>query len=83
MSFTLRQRTPDEVALMQALLVTFRESFDNAKVPAGKRPSAVSWQKLLGVGQFIALVTMKADEVVGGIAPYEVPKFGQDRSEIY
>jgi aminoglycoside 3-N-acetyltransferase I len=32
---------------------------------------------------FIGLVALKAGEVVGGIAAYELKKFEQERSEIY
>jgi aminoglycoside 3-N-acetyltransferase I len=38
---------------------------------------------LLGSEYFIALVAMANNSVVGGIAAYELPKFEQERSEIY
>src|SRR3546814_20940493 len=37
----------------------------------------------LGSDTFIALAAIKGDEVVGGIAAYVLPKFEQERSEIY
>jgi aminoglycoside 3-N-acetyltransferase I len=39
--------------------------------------------RLLGSDYFMALVALEGDEVVGGIAAYELRKFEQERSEIY
>jgi aminoglycoside 3-N-acetyltransferase I len=49
----------------------------------GKRPRADYLLRLLSSKYFIALVALKRDEVVGGIAAYELRKFEQERSEIY
>ena len=38
---------------------------------------------LLGSNTFIALAAMNDDQLVGGIAAYVLPKFEQERSEIY
>jgi aminoglycoside 3-N-acetyltransferase I len=38
---------------------------------------------LLGKAHFIALVAVDGDDVVGGLAAYELEKFEQARSEIY
>jgi aminoglycoside 3-N-acetyltransferase I len=40
-------------------------------------------RQLLGADTFIALAALAGDEVVGGIAAYELKKFEQERSEIY
>lgn len=40
-------------------------------------------RRLLGSDTFIALAALKRDEVIGGIAAYELKKFEQPRSEIY
>ena len=50
---------------------------------AAKQPNAGYLQQLLDSDYFIALAAMKNDEVVGGIAAYELRKFEQERSEIY
>lgn len=68
---------------MRALLATFGEAFDEMPTYASNQPSAGYLEQLLGSEYFIALAALKNDEVVGGIAAYELRKFEQERSEIY
>ncbi|MEP6607961.1 MAG: AAC(3)-I family aminoglycoside N-acetyltransferase [Burkholderiaceae bacterium] len=77
------QLTRDDQALMEALLATFGEAFDEVETYAAKPPSAGYLQQLLGSDYFIALVALTNGQVVGGIAAYELKKFEQERSEIY
>ncbi len=83
MSLDVRQLTPDDVEMMEALLATFGEAFDDVCTYTGNRPSAGYLQRLLGGDSFIALAALKSGDVVGGIAAYELRKFEQERSEIY
>ncbi len=83
MSLDVRQLTPDDVEMMEALLATFGEAFDDVGTYTGNRPSAGYLQRLLGGDSFIALAALKSGDVVGGIAAYELRKFEQERSEIY
>ena len=83
MSLRIRQLTSDDVALMEALLATFGDAFDEVDTYTNSRPSTGYLRHLLGSDYFIALVALKSDEVVGGIAAYELRKFEQERSEIY
>ena len=83
MSVDIRLLTPNDVALMEALLTTFGEAFDDVGTYTENRPSAGYLRRLLGGDSFIALAALKSDEVVGGIAAYELRKFEQERSEIY
>ena len=80
---SIHQLTRDDRALMQALLATFGEAFDEVETYTGNQPSAGYLQQLLGSDYFIALAASKNGEVVGGIAAYELKKFEQERSEIY
>jgi aminoglycoside 3-N-acetyltransferase I len=80
---SIRQVTPDQVAVMEAMLTTFGEAFDDTDTYGGNRPGAAYLQQLLGSDCFIALAALKGDEVVGGVAAYELKKFEQRRSEIY
>lgn len=68
---------------MQALLDVFAEAFGDAETYGRTRPSAAYLARLLGGDFFIALAALKGDEVVGGLAAYELRKFEQERSEIY
>jgi aminoglycoside 3-N-acetyltransferase I len=83
MSVTIRQLTADDRALMDGLLTTFGEAFDDVETYSAHRPSEAYLRQLLGSDSFIALVAVKHDVVVGGLAAYELKKFEQERSELY
>lgn len=83
MSLRIQQLTPDDLALMEALLVTFGAAFDDLGTYTKNPPSSGYLRQLLGGDSFIALAAVKQEEVVGGIAAYELRKFEQERSEIY
>ena len=79
----IQQIMPKDVALMEALLTTFSEVFDEVETYSGNRPSADYLRELLKHDYFIAIAALKAGEVVGGLTAYELKKFEQERSEIY
>ena len=83
MARVIHQLTTDDVALMEGLLATFGEAFEDVETYAGKRPGADYLRRLLGSDSFIALAALKHGKVVGGLAAYELRKFEQERSEIY
>ena len=83
MPVDVRQLTPDDIVLMNALLATFGEAFDDEGTYIENRPSSGYLRRLLGSDYFIVLVALISDDVVGGIAAYELRKFEQERSEIY
>jgi aminoglycoside 3-N-acetyltransferase I len=82
-AFSICPLAHDDVALMQALLTTFGEVFDEVETYSGARPGAAYLERLLGSDYFIALAALKSGVVVGGLAAYELRKFEQERSEIY
>lgn len=82
-NFRIHPITPDDLPLMEALLTTFGEAFDEVETYGGNRPDAEYLRRLLGSDCFIALAALKGGEVVGGLAAYELKKFEQARSEIY
>ena len=81
--FTVRPLTAADLEPMNAMLTTFAEAFNEVRTYSGARPGAAYLKRLLGSDNFIALAALKNDEVVGGIAAYELQKFEQERSEIY
>lgn len=81
--FRIQQLAPADLPFMDALLTVFGEAFEEVETYGRKRPSARYLQRLLGSDTFIALAALHGDEVVGGIAAYELTKFEQERSEIY
>ncbi len=80
---SIRQLTENDVALMKALLATFGEVFEEEATYCGNPPGEGYLQRLLGSDTFIALAALQGDEVIGGLAAYELQKFEQERSEIY
>jgi aminoglycoside 3-N-acetyltransferase I len=82
-SLDIRHLTPDDLPMMEALLQTFGEAFDDVATYTGNRPNADYLSRLLAGDSFIALAAVKDGDVVGGIAAYELRKFEQPRSEIY
>jgi aminoglycoside 3-N-acetyltransferase I len=83
MNLTIQQIVPEDLELMDALLTTFGEVFEDMETYNGNRPSPDYLRTLLKNDYFIAIAALKADEVVGGIAAYALKKFEQERSEIY
>jgi aminoglycoside 3-N-acetyltransferase I len=81
--FSIRQLTPADVELMEAMSKTFGDAFDEVETYSGARPTPEYLARLLGSECFIALAALKSGQVVGGIAAYELRKFEQERSEIY
>ena len=80
---SIHRLTSGDLALMEALLSTFGQAFNEPATYEGKRPSAKYLRKLLGNDYFIAIVALKNGAVIGGLAAYELQKFEQERSEIY
>jgi ribosomal protein S18 acetylase RimI-like enzyme len=61
----------------------FGEAFSEIKTYSGAQPSADYLARLLGSDTFIALAAIEGDRVIGGLVAYVLPKFEQERSEIY
>jgi aminoglycoside 3-N-acetyltransferase I len=72
-----------DLALMDAVLTMFGEVFEEIDTYGRARPSAAYLERLLGSETFIALAAVTDATVIGGLAAYELPKFEQERSEIY
>ena len=65
------------------MLTLFGEAFQEPHTYSSSQPSKAYLERLLGSDTFIAVAALKGDEVVGGIAAYVLPKFEQERSELY
>lgn len=82
-NYSIRRLAPDDLAVMEALLATFGEAFNDVATYTGNRPRPGYLRSLLGSDSFIALAAVKSGEVLGGLAAYELKKFEQERAEIY
>src|SRR3974390_787288 len=82
-SYTYRQLGEADVPQLKALLRVFGDAF--AELDTYQRAARIddSRRDLLRKPHFIAVVAAAGDEVVGGLAAYELDKFEQDRREIY
>ena len=75
--------SPGDVPVLKALLAVFGEAFAEPETYQGAVPSDAYLQALLAKPHFIALAALDGDDVVGGLAAYELEKFERVRSEIY
>ena len=81
--FTVRRLGSADVAPMRSMLRMFGEAFDEVETYQSRPPSDSYLERLLGDPSFVALAAMDGDEVIGGLAGYELVKFEQERSEFY
>ena len=79
----VKQLSGSDVGLLKQLLKVFGEAFDDVPAYQDAVPDDEYLRSLLRRSHFIALVAMNGDEVIGGLAAYELEKFEQDRREIY
>src|SRR5215475_16087028 len=82
-TFSIRQLTVTDVNLIKALLAVFGEAFGDPETYGGAIPSDAYLEQLLAKKHFIAVIALKDDRVIGGLAAYELEKFERSRSEIY
>jgi aminoglycoside 3-N-acetyltransferase I len=82
-TFRARRLRPGDTELVHGMLSMFGEAFEDVEAYGKARPSAAYLDQLLASDTFFALVALEGDEVVGGLAAYELRKFEQERSEIY
>lgn len=74
---------PTDDRLFNAWLTMFGDAFGEPDTYGNARPGAAWRRDLLGNETFIALAALDSERVTGGLAAYELPKFEQERREIY
>lgn len=79
----IRHLTAQDLPLVKSLLTLFGEAFNDRDTYTAKMPGEDYLRKLLDADTFMALAAVIGEEVVGGLAAYELKKFEQERSEIY
>ena len=83
MSIQFKQLNDKDIHLMNRLLDCFGTAFEEEAVYGGQRPTSDYMEELLAGDSFIAVVALHNNDVIGGLAAYELKKFEQQRSEIY
>lgn len=81
--FSIRTLGRDDVDTMRRMMTLFGEAFGDAETYGRTPPASGYLERLLARDTFIAIAALKGDEVVGGLVAYVLPKFEQERSEIY
>jgi aminoglycoside 3-N-acetyltransferase I len=81
--FVVRTLGAADVDLFRQLLAVMGRAFDDMDIYTGAQPGDGYLGELLGSGHFIALAAMNGQAVIGGLAAYVLPKFEQERREIY
>ena len=79
----VRQLSVSDVELLKQLLNVFGEAFEDVATYQDALPGDDYLRALLQRPYFIAVVAMSGDDVIGGLAAYQLDKFEQDRREIY
>jgi ribosomal protein S18 acetylase RimI-like enzyme len=82
-TFSVQALGPNDIAAMRGVLRLFGEAFGEAQTYGAAPPSTAYLEQLLGRDTFIAIAALEGDAVIGGLAAYVLPKFEQERSEIY
>ena len=80
---TVRTLGPGDAGLLEEMSAMFGEAFGELDTYGGARPGPAYLAQLLGNPLFIAVAALEGTEVIGGLAAYLLPKFEQERSEIY
>jgi aminoglycoside 3-N-acetyltransferase I len=86
MGYRFEQITPSRLSVLKGLLRMFGEAFGDEETYQRAVPSDAYLERLLAKPHFIAVAALEGDEgeeVVGGLAAYELEKFERARSEIY
>jgi len=83
MPLAIRRLAAADLTMMRRLNALFSDVFELPEDYAAAPPDDAYLTRLLGKDTFIALAALEGDQLVGGLAAYELEKFEQARSEIY
>lgn len=72
----------DAVSL-RAMLSMFGRAFDDVTTYTERQPDDAYLESLLSSDTFIAITAIAGPKIIGGIAAYVLPKFEQERTELY
>lgn len=81
--YSIRRLHARDTDMMEAMLGLFGEAFDDLETYTCARPGRDYLARLLGGETFLAVAAVVGEQVVGGLAAYELKKFERERSEIY
>lgn len=79
----IRALSPSDLPEMRGMLTLFGRAFEEPGTYIDNQPTDPYLSKLLASDAFIAIAALDESKVVGGLAAYMLPKFEQERSEVY
>ena len=82
-SVKLRRLCSSDVPLLRKLNALFGEAFGDPNTYGMEPPSDAYVKGLLAKEHVIVLVAISGEDVVGGLAAYELDKFERMRREVY
>jgi aminoglycoside 3-N-acetyltransferase I len=82
-AFSIRTLGSGDAAALKTLLDLFGEVFGEVDTYGASQPGPAYLERLLSSDTFIAIGAWKDGRAVGALAAYVLPKFEQERSEIY
>lgn len=81
--YQYQRLTPEHIDLMRDLLAVFGRAFDDESLYRERPPSDDYLRRELANDHTIVLVARDGERVAGGLVAHVLPKFEQERSEIY
>ena len=79
----LRRLTPADIPLVHQLNTLFGAAFAEPETYTAEPPSDAYLEGLLAKEHVVVLVALAGEEVLGGLAAYELDKFERARREVY
>jgi aminoglycoside 3-N-acetyltransferase I len=79
----VRTLTSEDTETMRAMLAMFGNAFEEPETYTARQPGDEYLESLLASDTFVAVAALSGELVIGGIAGYVLPKFEQQRSELY
>jgi aminoglycoside 3-N-acetyltransferase I len=83
MTFHYKRLGRDDLQPMRELLGVFADAFSEPSTYLSAQPGDLYLRNLLTQSHFVALTAATETRVIGGLTAYVLPKFEQERSEIY
>ena len=83
MTCAIRRLNAADASIMADVNTLFGEAFQDSETYGARRPSRSYLEGLLARDDVIALAASSGPEVVGALVAYVLPKFEQERSEVY
>ena len=72
-----------DAALLRAMLTMFGRAFGDIATYTVRQPDDAYLEGLLSSNSFVTIAAIAGSKVIGGIAAYVLPKFEQERAELY